>query len=135
MEKEYDLNTREHTVPAFLFRIGLVEHLEMRIGWVGYTYAHTRETIRERTDNGGYQTQVERGWDQGASDLYLGLKLEVLEQDGIIPQFAIMPAMTVPSGSAGFSSGDVQPNFVLLYPKFLPWLPPLFLVNLNRFYT
>ncbi len=114
-EREYTLQTREHTVPEFLFRIGLIEHLELRIGWAGYTYAHTRERITERTDSGGYRTSWSSGWEQGGSDLYLGAKLEVCDQDGLIPQLAVMGALTVPSGSTGFSSGDVEPNFVLLY--------------------
>ena len=47
---------------------------------------------------------------QGAQDLSLGFKYKLVEQDGWIPHFGVIGAITVPSGSTGVSSGDVDPE-------------------------
>ena len=51
----------------------------------------------------------------GAEDLYLGAKIGLTPQDGILPELAIIPQMTVPTGGAAFSDGQVHPGANLLY--------------------
>ena len=115
LDKENRVKTRDHTMPEFLLRIGLIENVELRIGWEGYSYTHTREVRREQTPEGGYRTIVDRKWEQGANDLTLGMKFKFVEQDGIIPHFATIVEMGIPTGSANVSPGDVEPGVVLLY--------------------
>jgi hypothetical protein len=47
--------------------------------------------------------------------MYLGFKVKLLEQDELIPNFGVLAGFSVPTGSAGFSSGDVDPEVVLAW--------------------
>jgi hypothetical protein len=51
----------------------------------------------------------------GSDDLYLGTKLGLTQQDGWLPEVAIVPQMTVPSGSLAFTADEVLPGVNLLY--------------------
>lgn len=51
----------------------------------------------------------------GAEDLYLGAKIGLTLQDGILPEMALVPQMTVPSGSNNFSDDAVLPGVNWLY--------------------
>lgn len=51
----------------------------------------------------------------GAEDLYLGAKIGLTPQEGILPELAIIPQMTVPTGGAAFTDGQVHPGANLLY--------------------
>jgi len=105
---------REHTTPEMLLRIGLMKNIELRLGWDGYTYTHTRENERVNV-NGTNRRVTTRDWQQGANDLSIGAKFKLLEQDGWIPHFGIITAMTVPTGSANVSSNDVDPELILAW--------------------
>ncbi|WP_428382466.1 transporter [Nevskia ramosa] len=51
----------------------------------------------------------------GIEDLSLGVKLTLMQQDGLLPGLAVVPQMTVPTGSAKFSADRVLPGINLLY--------------------
>lgn len=51
----------------------------------------------------------------GTEDLYLGTKLWLVQQDGWLPEVSLMPQMTVPTGSSGFTADRVLPGVNLLY--------------------
>jgi hypothetical protein len=46
----------------------------------------------------------------GAQDLYLGVKLALVEQQGLLPEIALIPQMTVPTGSRAVGAGKVLPG-------------------------
>ncbi len=110
-DREGTDRTRDHAAPELLLRIGLVENLELRIGWDGYSWTESQFEAESRS---GRRTTRE-DWTRGANDLSLGFKYKLVEQDGWIPHFGVLGAITVPSGSAGFSSGDVDPELILLW--------------------
>ena len=110
-DREGNDRVRDHTAPELLLRIGVVENLELRIGWDGYSW--TENQFEAETRSGRRTTR--ESWAQGANDLSLGFKYKLVEQDGWIPHFGVIGAITVPSGSAGISSGDVDPEIVLLW--------------------
>jgi len=90
-----------HSFPETLLRAGaLAEWLEFRVGW---NYAH------ERLNSGGLIDTA-----SGSEDLYLGLKLGLTLQQGILPEMALMPQMTVPLGGP-FSTDRVLPGVNWLY--------------------
>ncbi|WP_254509605.1 transporter [Anatilimnocola floriformis] len=90
-----------HSLPEMLLRIGvLADWLELRIAW-----NFGREQLR--TGGVGIQTS-------GFDDLYVGLKLGLTPQQGILPEMALMPQMSVPLGSA-FSANRVLPGVNWLY--------------------
>ena len=111
LDREGTDRVRDHAAPEFLLRIGLVENLELRIGWDGYSW--TESQFEAETESG--RRTIREDWSQGANDLSLGFKYKLVEQDGWIPHFGVIGAITVPSGSAGVSSGDVDPEIVLLW--------------------
>jgi hypothetical protein len=90
------------TYPEFLFRMGVfADWLELRVGW-------TYSTLDERS------VGVSNSFD-GSEDLYLGVKLGLTPQDGILPEIALVPQMTVPTGHSDFTADKVLPGFNLLY--------------------
>jgi len=87
-----------HSYPESLFRFGiLADWLEMR---VATNYAQQR--------NRGVQVS-------GAEDLYLGFKIGLTPQEGILPEMAFVPQMTVPTGKASLTAGEVLPGYNWLY--------------------
>jgi hypothetical protein len=89
---------RSHSYPETLFRYGIVaDWLEFR---VGQNFASEL--------NSGNSTH-------GAEDLYLGFKLALTRQSGMLPEVAIVPQLTVPTGSRAFSAGQSLPGVNLLY--------------------
>lgn len=100
-----------YSAPELLLRVGIVERFEIRVGWEGYTWM--QERLPEQTQSG--RTVYRDEWNQGASDLYLGAKWKIWEQNGLRPHFSVIPAITVPSGTIGFSSRDVDPEVKLAW--------------------
>ncbi len=87
-----------HSYPEALFRYGMfAEWFEWRLAW---NYAH------EFVDG------VERA---GGEDLYLGCKLALTPQEGILPEMALVPQMTVPTGGRSFRADEVLPGVNWLY--------------------
>ena len=110
-DRERKDRVRDHTAPELLMRIGLMDNFELRIGWDGYSWTDSQFEVETRS--GRHVTRDD--WTQGANDLSLGVKYKLFEQDGWVPHFGVIGAISVPSGSAGVSSGDVDPEVVLLW--------------------
>lgn len=102
---------RNHTAPEILVRIGLRTDFELRIGWEGYTWGDEKTKGATR---GGRRATREDSF-EGSHDLSIGFKQKLLEQDGVLPHFGIIAAVSVPTGSTEVSSGDVDPQLVLLW--------------------
>jgi len=51
----------------------------------------------------------------GTEDTYLGFKIGLTPQDGILPEMAVMPQMTIPTGSNAFTDNEVLPGLNWLY--------------------
>jgi len=84
-------STTVHSIGEPLLRYGFgFDWLEFRIA------ANYLREVRRSQDAG-------RLSDGGASDLYLGLKIGLTPQEGILPEMALVPQMLVPSGSEPFS--------------------------------
>jgi len=110
-DREDNVRTRVQSTPEFLLRMGLSKDFEIRLGWEGYEWSDT-----------GFPSQTRAGrsirrkeHDQGAYDSSLGFKRKFCEQDGWRPHFGVIGEVSVPSGSNGVSSGDVEPGVVLLW--------------------
>ena len=110
-DREDDVRTRSSTAPEMLWRIGFAENWEARIGWNGYTWTDTHSSTTSRAG----RRISEDNWDQGANDLSLGFKVQLIEQDGLVPDFGIIGGISVPSGSTSTSSGDVEPEVIFLW--------------------
>jgi hypothetical protein len=83
--------------PEALLRIGMfADWFEFRIGQNVVNEAHTAAGVRTGAD--------------GAQDLYLGVKLALTEQKQYLPQVALIPQITVPTGSKAVTAGRVLPG-------------------------
>lgn len=101
----------DHTAPELLGRWGVVHPFELRFGWAGYSWSQDHFLTETRAG----RSVIQEDWSQGANDLSVGFKLKLLEQDGLQPHFAILPQVTLPSGTVGISSGDVDSEVKLLW--------------------
>jgi len=110
-DKEKDVRTKDHTFPELLLRVGLADDLELRIGWAGWSLA--REMTHEPS-RAGRRVSVESR-DNGGTDMSLGLKFHLLDQDGWVPDFGVIVAADLPTGAGGKTSGDVDPFLGLLW--------------------
>ena len=94
--------TRVHTYGEPLLRVGvLTERLELRVG----------TTVVTQVDNASASGVAT----SGLEDLYLGAKIALSGQRGFLPATAILPQMTVPTGSSAFSTGRTLPGVNFLY--------------------
>ena len=86
------------TYPEPLLRYGIfADWLELRVGW----------TYNEEEVNGARTS--------GSEDLYLGFKIGLTPQEGILPEMAIIPQMTVPTGDNAFTADEVLPGLNWIY--------------------
>jgi hypothetical protein len=83
--------------PEALLRVGMfADWFEIRIG---------QSFLSRRQSVAGVRTSVE-----GAQDLYLGVKLALVQQQRYLPEIALIPQMTVPTGSGTVGAGKVLPG-------------------------
>jgi hypothetical protein len=86
-----------------LARIGLVEGVELRLGWGGW----------EREEDGGAVAE-------GAADAALGLKVRLCEARGARPRAALLAGVSLPVGARGRSSERHDPAVRLAFAHDLP---------------
>lgn len=97
-----DARVQTHSLGEPLLRFGLLaEWLELRVA----AGPVAQRTTIDGSSNG----------DTGFEDLYLGIKLALSHQKGIIPALAVLAQTTLPTGSDAFSSGSAVPGVNLLY--------------------
>ncbi len=90
--------TKSHSYPETLFRYGIfADWLEFRAFWNYFD-----------EEVGGMRST-------GAQDLYLGFKIGLTPQEGILPEMALIPQMTVPTGARAFTNDKVLPGANLNY--------------------
>jgi hypothetical protein len=91
-------NAKSHSFPESLLRLGiLADWLELRLAW---NYAE--ETV------GPLEMS-------GSEDLYLGFKIGLTPQEDIFPEMALIPQMTVPTGSDAFTAEEALPGVNWIY--------------------
>ena len=94
-------SVQTHTLGELLLRAGVAaDWLELRVAASPLT----------RVDSEGSGAS-----DTGIEDLYLGAKLELTRQAGRLPALALIPQMTLPTGSTLFSEGRSLPGVNLTY--------------------
>ncbi|MEX2218147.1 MAG: transporter [Phycisphaerales bacterium] len=94
------VTVRDHTLPEALLRIGVVDRVEVRLGWEGYSWT--------RAGGGG-------GDDDGVLDGSLGFKARLLDQDGWVPDFAVIGEVSVPVGEEGKGTERFDPGVKLCW--------------------
>ena len=90
--------TGSHSTPEALFRFGThINWLELRLA---------ANLLQENVGSVS---------NSGAEDLYLGAKLGLTTQAGMLPEMALVPQMTVPTGGSVFTKKQVLPGVNWLY--------------------
>jgi len=85
-----------------LLRVGMfAEWLELRIALF---------PTSDRTITQGISETV-----AGTDELYLGFKIALTPQEGILPEMALIPQMNVPIGRSAHTSGSLEPGLNWIY--------------------
>jgi hypothetical protein len=98
-----DTEQSRRSLPEALVRYGLTDEFELRFKWNGYVMSDLRNLTT------GARTQL-----FGTDDLITSIKYEVWQQNGALPMLTFLTGSTLPSGTNGISSNQMQPfvNFV-----------------------
>lgn len=110
-DKEDGVRTKDHTFPELLLRVGLVDDVELRVAWSGWSL--TRKEFNAKNDVG--RTVKMHTRDNGGTDMNLGFKFHLLNQNGWVPEFGVIVSADLPTGASGKTSGDSDPNLGLLW--------------------
>jgi len=106
----------DQTLPEALLRIGVVKDWELRIGWIGGSL--TEELFKEKNDSG--RTIRREVHDDGGTDMTVGFKRHLVAQDGLRPELGVIGELSLPTGAATKTSGDVDPQIKILWSYELP---------------
>lgn len=110
-DDEDGVRTGDHLFPEALLRVGLVDDWELRLAWFGWSLT---ESLSRETNDAGRRVDVKEH-DDGGTDMSVGFKTHLIDQDGLIPDFGIIGELSLPTGAGGKTSGDVDPGMKLLW--------------------
>jgi hypothetical protein len=104
--------TRDHAFAQTNFRVGLLDNLEFRTLWSGYSLT---ETEFDTTSRWAGRHIRATDHDDGAGDITLGLRTQLLKNDGLVPDLTFLTDLSIPLGSSSKTAGDVVPDVRLAY--------------------
>jgi hypothetical protein len=115
-DREQHHRAIDHQLPELALRTGLMEWLEFRLNWTGYSFTETLDRVA--TIAGRHVGREDH--DDGARDMSVGFKLPLLKhRDDCVPNVSIIPTLYLPTGSDSKSANNVVPEI-----KF-PWNYPI----------
>lgn len=97
VEAERSPHSRTYAVPGTLFRIGLFDRVELRLGFDGFI-------VEDGTDE-----------EDGIGDSEVGVKIFFTEEKGLRPEMAFLASLSMPTGEKAFSSERKDPSFRFLF--------------------
>ncbi len=106
--KQAPLNIRTTTTPTLL-RLGVSDEWELRLETDGRTWLHSRD-----------QTNQTNFSQRGYSDLAVGTKWHLQDQQEGIPSIGVLAHVDLPSGSAEFKGKGARPSLRVVYEWELP---------------
>ncbi len=89
---------RSHTAPETLIRVGISDDIELRVRW-DYAWRFIDDAENE----------------EGAEDFRWGLKLNVTDQAGLIPESALEVRFTVPTGGKAWTTSRLESGVDFIY--------------------
>jgi len=97
------VESQTHTAPEILARLPILDdRLELQLGTAGYIWTSSN-------DGSGSQSN------EGFSDMTIGLRFKVLDEDGWLPRIALQASTTTSLGSDGISNQDLEPVFKFIW--------------------
>jgi methyl-accepting chemotaxis protein len=100
------VTSRDLSVPNVLLRVGVSSRLELRVGGEGF--------LSESLSTPG------TGMATGGSDVELSLKYKFLDQEHGGIDFAVIPLVSLPTGSDDFTTGGYDPTIKFALGRSLP---------------
>jgi len=110
-DEEDGVRAGEHVFPESLLRVGLAKEWELRVAWLGGSLT---ESMFRETNDAGRRVDV-KDHDDGATDMSIGFKYHIREQDGWIPDMGVIGEVSIPTGTRSKTSGDVDPGAKFLW--------------------
>lgn len=84
-----------HNGPVLLLRSGLTRNLELRLGWDGYVHGSDGQ--------------------EGPGNTRIGLKIQALQEQGLIPSLVVLPVLVLPTGDQDTAADEVEPEVHLAW--------------------
>lgn len=110
-DEEDGVRAGDHVFPESLLRVGLAKAWELRVAWLGGSLT---ESMFRETNDAGRRVDV-KDHDDGATDMSIGFKHHIREQDGWIPDMGVIGEVSIPTGTRSKTSGDVDPGAKFLW--------------------
>jgi hypothetical protein len=99
---EGGVRVRDHAIAQSNLRAGLLDNLELRVLWNGFSATEIRQAGTTDHDDGG-------------GDMAVGLRSQLLKNDGFLPDLTGLVDLFIPVGANSKSAGDVVPDIRLAY--------------------
>lgn len=110
-DEEDGVRAGDHVFPESLLRVGLAKDWELRVFWLGGSLT---ESMFRETNDAGRRVDV-KDHEDGATDMSIGFKYHIREQDGWIPDMGVIGEVSIPTGTRSKTSGDVDPGAKFLW--------------------
>lgn len=110
-DSEERTRSMDHTIGQTNLRIGLFDNLELRTLWNGFSMTETDFDAESRAGRRYRATDH----NDGAGDMTLGLRTQLVKNDGFIPDLTLLTNMSIPVGTDNKTAGDVVPDARLAY--------------------
>lgn len=105
-------HTRDHALMQTNLRIGVLDNLEFRMLWSGYSM--TRSEFIDESPRTGRRFHA-TDHDDGTRDMTFGLRTQLLKNDGWVPDLSLLVNLSAPVGTNSKTFGDVVPDVRLAY--------------------
>lgn len=96
---------KTHAYPAALFRVGVLHWLELRL----------QGALKDSVIENGTRSKLD-----GFGPLSVGTKVKLWEEQGVLPEAALLLMVALPVGSVAFRPNMVEPQFRLALKNTLP---------------
>ncbi len=105
-DKYNGVRVRQHVTPDMLLRVGLTDRFEIRIGWPGYVSTN-------------YEGSGQPPSFKDTLDPNVGFMWDLVDQNGCVPQMAVMAAVPITLEGNSFAMNSLQPLSQVLYSWYL----------------
>jgi hypothetical protein len=102
----------DHSVAQSNLRIGVLDNLEFRTLWSGFSMTESEFDTESARTGRRYRANDH---DDGAGDMTFGLRTQLLKNDGWVPDLSLLVNLSAPVGTSSKTSGDVVPDVRLAY--------------------
>ena len=111
-DSENRTRSNDHTIGQTNLRVGVLDNLEFRTLWSGFSMTETDFDAESPRTGRRYRATDHN---DGAGDMTLGLRTQLVKNVGFVPDLTLLTNMSIPVGSNNKTAGDVVPDGRLAY--------------------